>query len=79
MQLFLQLNLEKFAIKQEQGIISIFYCTNTAPHCEVDCQKSFPFAKPKVCRKINISQPSANIKPNIDELLVKIKLLMECH
>lgn len=75
MQLFLQLNLENLPIKQEQGIIQLFYCTNTAPHCEVDCEAFFPFAKSVVCRKINISQPSAIIKPNIDELFGENKII----
>jgi len=56
MELFLQLNLreipEELKGKFGQGLIQLFYCTNTDPHCEVECEAYFPFAKSVLVRLV---------------------------
>src|SRR5262249_9959501 len=54
MQLFLQLNLQDLPepVRGQYGIclLQIYYCTNTEPFCEVDCEAFFPFAKSTLLR-----------------------------
>ncbi len=67
MQLFLQLNLEELPIKKDSGLIQLFYCTSTQPHCESDLEAFFPFSKGVNCRMIKIEHGSSTVVPNIDE------------
>jgi len=67
MQLFLQLNLEELPINNESGLIQLFYCTSTEPHCESELEAFFPFSKAANCRKIKIENSSSVIEPNIGE------------
>src|SRR5436190_16567825 len=49
MQLFLQLNLqdlpEPLLGKFGEGLLQMFYCTDSGSDCEVDCEAFSPFAK----------------------------------
>lgn len=59
--LFVQLNLENlpFIPKKfkSKGLIQLFYCTNSDPHCELDCESFFPFSKSVIARLVD---PSAS-------------------
>ena len=54
MSLFLQLNLDGLpeALRGEfgSGLLQLFYCTNSDPHCESDCEAFFPFTAAKLVR-----------------------------
>ena len=56
MQLFLQLNLDELPPSERgkfgSGLLQMFYCTNSDPLCEVDCEAFFPFAKSALLRII---------------------------
>lgn len=65
MQLFLQLNLEELPLNPQRGLIQLFYCTSSEPHCESDLEAFFPFSKATSCRKIEIEKNSITIEPNI--------------
>jgi len=49
LQLFLQLDLGNLPAELEgefgKGILQLFYCTNSEPLCEVECEAYFPFAE----------------------------------
>lgn len=68
MQLFVQLNLAELPTQQEDGLIQLFYCTNSGLLCEGEMQAYIPFSKSVVCRKIAIEGSSASTKPVLDEL-----------
>lgn len=68
MPLFLQLNLNDLPTKKEDGLIQLFYCTNYDQNCESELEAFFPFSKASACRKIKIENPSAEIKPNLNEI-----------
>ncbi len=68
MQLFLQLNLSELPEKSEEGLIQLFYCTNSQPLCESDLEAYFPFSKSVNCRKVVIENESAEIQPDINEI-----------
>lgn len=56
MQLIIQLDLERLpegAPDYGKGLAQLFYCTNDAPLCEVDCEAFFPFAKSVVARVLS--------------------------
>lgn len=59
MTFFLQLNLESLpeALNGEfgTGLLQLFYCTNSDPLCEVECDAFFPFAKSQLVRVIQIN------------------------
>jgi uncharacterized protein YwqG len=69
MQLFLQLNLQDLPKpllgEFGEGLLQMFYCTNSEPACEVDCEAFFPFAKSELLRVI---QPKGEPQ-EIDEAL----------
>ncbi len=56
LQLFLQLNLGNLASNGgyplHEGYVQMFYCTSSAPLCEVDCEAYFPFSKSTLLRVI---------------------------
>lgn len=56
MPLFLQLNLERLpdALHSEfgNGLLQLFYCINSEPHCESECEVFFPFTQGKLVRII---------------------------
>lgn len=68
MQLFLQLNLNDLPENQDKGLIQLFYCTTDKPHCESDLEAFFPFSKAVCCRKIDITEESSQIEPNLQEV-----------
>lgn len=68
MQLFLQLNLEELPENKNTGLIQLFYCTTSEPHCESELESFFPFSEATVCRKIKIGKESKQIEPDIEEL-----------
>ena len=68
MQLFLQLNLEDLPEKKEKGLIQLFYCTNSEPHCESDREAFFPFSESVNCRRIESNGVSAKTEPVMDEI-----------
>lgn len=68
MQLFLQLNMSEIPEKKATGLVQLFYCTNTDPHCELYSEAFFPFAESVVCRKIDVNGESASIEPNIENM-----------
>jgi len=57
MPLFLQLNLDTLPEPMQRqcgtGFLQFFYCTNTEPHCETECQAFFPFSKSQLVRVIH--------------------------
>lgn len=71
MQLFLQLNMETLPINKEEGLIQLFYCTNDEPCCSDDLEAYFPFSKAVVCRRIEVLEDSAQIKPNLEEVFTE--------
>lgn len=73
MQFFLQLNLNEIQRNLNRnfgkGILQLFYCTNTEPHCEVDCDGWEPFTKTKIVRIVQPnSMPNAVEIPDIEDL-----------
>ncbi len=56
MPLFLQLNLDRLpqALGNEfgSGLLQLFYCTNSDPHCESECEAFFPFSQSTLVRVI---------------------------
>ena len=69
LQLFLQLNLADLpAVEQERlgdrGLLQLFYCTNSDPLCEVDCEAFFPFADSEVARFVE--DPGADCNASAD-------------
>lgn len=58
MHLFLQLNINEIPDEFKQsldlysGLLQMFYCTNSDPLCEVDCEAFFPFSKSVIVRYI---------------------------
>jgi uncharacterized protein YwqG len=74
MQLFLQLNLNNIPVKKENGLIQLFYCTNSEKNCESELESFFPFSKAVECRKIKIENEPIQIEPNLldvfDEKLI---------
>ncbi|HQU84997.1 MAG TPA: DUF1963 domain-containing protein [Pyrinomonadaceae bacterium] len=67
LQLFLQLDLEKLPEKLGDkfghGLLQFFYCTNSEPLCESDCEAYFPFAKSVLIRILkpeNLTNPKEN-------------------
>jgi len=56
MQLFLQLNSdtlpEEVGKLWGDGLMQFFYCTNSTPLCEVDCEAYFPFSRSTLLRTI---------------------------
>ncbi len=62
MPLFLQLNLndlpEDIQGKYGSGLLQVFYCLNSNPHCESACQAFFPFMQGKLVRVI---QPEGDV------------------
>lgn len=74
LQLFLQLNLYDLPTvllgEFGDGIIQLFYCTSRDPHCEVECEAFFPFAKSVIVRLIpKENKPSVVAIPAIEDLL----------
>ncbi len=73
LQLFLQLDLgsiPKPAQEQfgSEGLLQLFYCTNSDPLCEVDCEAYFPYAKSVVARWVpDPSAPSRDDAAGPDE------------
>ncbi|WP_276307800.1 DUF1963 domain-containing protein [Stenotrophobium rhamnosiphilum] len=57
MQLFLQLNPselpEQVTSPWGEGLLQFFYCTNSEPLCEVDCEAFFPFSKSTLLRIVS--------------------------
>jgi uncharacterized protein YwqG len=57
MQLFLQ--LEQRTLPKDvrdhvgEGLIQLFYCTSTDPHCESECEAWAPFAKSVLARRVS--------------------------
>ncbi|MEM6318201.1 MAG: DUF1963 domain-containing protein [Bacteroidota bacterium] len=68
MQLFLQLNLEDLPERRGEGLIQLFYCTNSDPHCESELEAFFPFSQAVCCRKISIAGESSQVEPNLQEI-----------
>lgn len=64
MQLFLQLSLAELPADLAgvfgEGLLQMFYCTNTQPQCEVECLPSEPFAESQLLRLI---RPTADTRP----------------
>ncbi|MFK8017506.1 MAG: DUF1963 domain-containing protein [Gammaproteobacteria bacterium] len=66
MQLFLQ--LDGADLPQERsgsfggGMLQMFYCTNSEPLCEVDCEAFFPFSRSSLVRVID--KTGADIQPS---------------
>jgi len=60
MQLFVQVNSDEVPDDASglilEGILQLFYCTNSEPQCEVDCEAYFPFSKASLVR---IVEPGA--------------------
>ncbi|GAK56977.1 hypothetical protein U27_03941 [Candidatus Vecturithrix granuli] len=56
MPLFLQLNLNRLPEPVNEtfgaGLLQLFYCTNTEPHCESECEAFFPFTQGKLVRVV---------------------------
>ncbi len=56
MQLFLQLNARDVPGEAKSllthGILQLFYCTNSDPQCDVECEAFFPFSKAHLARVI---------------------------
>jgi uncharacterized protein YwqG len=66
MALLLQLDLEdlpKGAPSYGKGLAQLFYCLNTQPQCEVDCQAFFPYAKSVVARVVSKKGPGQDAAP----------------
>ncbi|HEY9807325.1 MAG TPA: DUF1963 domain-containing protein, partial [Candidatus Obscuribacterales bacterium] len=73
MQLFLQLNLQELPqpLQPEfgSGLLQMFYCTNSEPLCEVDCEAFFPFAKSTLLRIIPLDPDPQDVPiPDIPDL-----------
>lgn len=62
MQFFLQLNLddlpEQIGGEFGAGLLQMFYCTNSDPMCEVDCEAYFPFSKSVLLRVVHTTGQS---------------------
>jgi uncharacterized protein YwqG len=62
MQLFIQLNIEELPsdfrnyLQMDHGLLQMFYCTNSDPICEVDCEAYFPFSNSTLLRVIEPSE-----------------------
>lgn len=65
MQLFLQLNLQDMPVNKEEGLVQLFYCTNSDPICEVELESFFPFSKGVHCRRVEVAEESVSIQPNL--------------
>jgi uncharacterized protein YwqG len=70
MQLIVQLNHSTFPEESDlfgEGMLQLFYCTNSEPLCEVDCEAFFPFSKSVVVRMVDPKQNGANaIEDQVD-------------
>ena len=57
MQLMVQLNCSELPTEMRElagtGLIQLFYCVNSDPHCELDCDAWEPFAKSVLARRIH--------------------------
>lgn len=63
MQLFVQLNLSdipKDAGAEGEGFLQMFYCTSYEPHCEVQCEAFFPFAKSTLVRIVSNAEAASH-------------------
>jgi uncharacterized protein YwqG len=72
MQFFLQLNLddlpERAGGEYGTGLLQMFYCTNSNPACEVDCEAYSPNAKSTLVRIIQTdTQPQEAEIPDIED------------
>lgn len=74
MQLFLQLNLQEIPEQKENGLVQMFYCTNSEPHCESELEAFIPFSKAVVCRRIDENGPSVEFKPKLEEVFGEIAI-----
>jgi hypothetical protein len=43
-----------------EGLLQLFYCTSSRPHCEVDAQAFFPFSRAVIVRVV----PPSNVDPS---------------
>ncbi len=68
LQLFVQVNLQDLPKSRDKGLIQLFYCTNSEPHCESDLEAYFPFSPAVVCRHISLKGNSLQVVPRIEEL-----------
>lgn len=68
MQLFIQLSMSQLPEKKSEGLVQLFYCTNSDEECESANESYEAFSKGSVCRRITISGDSASIDPEIEEL-----------
>lgn len=75
MQLFLQLNLSALPVKQEVGLIQLFYCTTDEPLCESDCEAFLPFSNSAICRKVEADTPSYQIQPVLKEIFEEQRIV----
>ena len=62
-QLFLQLNSDELPEECRDlwgdALLQFFYCTNTSPMCDVDCQAFYPFARSTVLRVVPVKGESS--------------------
>lgn len=66
--LFLQLNLRQFPVRQEEGLIQLFYCTNEERDCANQLNAFQPFSQAVVCRRINVNLASAIVDSTSSEV-----------
>ena len=67
MPLFVQLNLdnlpEALGGTFGAGLLQLFYCTNTEPHCESECAAFFPFTQGKLVRIVAAEHSGRPVEP----------------
>lgn len=68
MQLFLQLELEKLPIKNQNGLLQMFYCTSFDPFCDSVLDGGSPYSKATRIRIIEVNGKSSVRLPNIEKI-----------
>ena len=83
MPLFVQLNLNTLPEPVNgtfgSGLLQVFYCTNTEPHCESECEAFFPFTQGKLVRVVEHDdwERSGEFPENMDEF--EPKCIVDWH
>ena len=73
MPLFLQLNLAELPVDIGEdfgtGVLQFFYCINSEPLCEVECEAFFPFSKSQLVRVVQPDNEGRELEhPVFDQL-----------
>ena len=76
MQMLVQLNTADLPEGTDygSGLIQLFYCMNETPHCEVDCEAFFPFARSVFAQLVPISGPGTVPDADVDDAFPALQI-----